>query len=153
MISDFCQSFAESRGADAAELIELTNGGLTVCTNPAHVHQVLTNLCENALRHAPAKQPDRTPITLESGVHASSDTPYLDVISAGPIIREEIRDKMFEPFFSTDGRGLGLGLYLSRELCQNSYGRLEYVPDEQANRFRIYFAPAGLCRTDNQNSD
>jgi len=45
-----------------------------------------------------------------------------------------------QPFFTTDSKGTGLGLYLARELCAANRARLEYVNDVQGAHFRV------LCR-------
>ena len=50
---------------------------------------------------------------------------------------------MFEPFFTAKevGKGTGLGLYISRELCQSNQARLDYKPREGGGScFRITFA-------------
>ena len=48
---------------------------------------------------------------------------------------------LFEPFFTTENKGTGLGLYISRELCESNRARLDYVPREGSGAcFRITFA-------------
>jgi two-component system sensor histidine kinase PilS (NtrC family) len=47
---------------------------------------------------------------------------------------------LFEPFFTTDSKGTGLGLYLARELCAANGSALEYVDGMQGAHFRI------ICR-------
>ena len=48
--------------------------------------------------------------------------------------------QLFEPFFTTESKGTGLGLYLARELCAANRAVLEYVDDMQGAHFRM------LCR-------
>ena len=45
----------------------------------------------------------------------------------GAGVRPEAIPQLFEPFFTTDATGTGLGLYIARELCEANDARLEYV--------------------------
>jgi two-component system sensor histidine kinase PilS (NtrC family) len=52
-------------------------------------------------------------------------------------------DKIFEPFFTTRSSGTGLGLYISREICESNQARLEYLPATNGGScFRIHFPRA-----------
>jgi len=62
------------------------------------------------------------------------------VIDNGRGVAPEHQAQLFEPFFTTDSKGTGLGLYLARELCAANRARLEYVNDVQGAHFRV------LCR-------
>ncbi|HEX6692438.1 MAG TPA: ATP-binding protein, partial [Burkholderiales bacterium] len=62
------------------------------------------------------------------------------VIDNGPGVPAADQGKLFEPFFTTDSKGTGLGLYLARELCAANRALLEYVDDTHGAHFRI------LCR-------
>lgn len=57
-------------------------------------------------------------------------------------ISEAIRDKIFDPYFTSkqDGKGTGLGLYMSLEIIRKSFnGDLVYIPTEFGSRFEICF--------------
>jgi two-component system, NtrC family, sensor histidine kinase PilS len=43
---------------------------------------------------------------------------YLDVIDCGPGITPELQAQLFDPFNTTSAQGIGLGLFIARELCQ-----------------------------------
>ena len=54
----------------------------------------------------------------------------LEVWNAGPVIPEAIRDRIFEPLFTTKtGPHLGLGLPIARRIAENHDGALEYDPE------------------------
>lgn len=117
---------------------------LTVCADPDRLHQVLANLCENSLRHGRGADGNAR-IIVEAGRGEASGISYLDVADSGPGIPPDLRERLFEPFFTTDSAGTGLGLYLSRELCEAAGGRLEYIPQQCGACFRIWFAADPLC--------
>jgi two-component system, NtrC family, sensor histidine kinase PilS len=50
------------------------------------------------------------------------------VIDDGPGLSVEQRQHLFEPFFSSESTGVGLGLYLARELCVANGAELSYEP-------------------------
>ena len=144
-LAEFRKSFAEMSGLPA-EAIEIREPALQACTDPDQLHQVLTNLCQNALRYSPDFG-GQALITFQPGWIDLNEIGYLDVVDRGSGIPPEHQDKIFEPFFTTaPGEGTGLGLYLSRELCENNHGRLDYIDDgKPGSRFRIQFAPRRLC--------
>jgi len=61
----------------------------------------------------------------------------LDVIDDGPGVPKEAMPHLFEPFFTTEAQGTGLGLYIARELCEGNNARIEAVPDAGFGHFRI----------------
>ena len=64
----------------------------------------------------------------------------LDVIDEGIGISEAERDHLFEPFYTTETKGTGLGLYISRALCEANEARLDYLrDDDNKSCFRISF--------------
>ncbi|NNF67932.1 MAG: PAS domain-containing protein, partial [Gammaproteobacteria bacterium] len=113
---------------------------IAVRFDPSHLHQVMWNLCENALRYA--SSPDNLPtLELHSGRLNTSGRPFLEVIDSGPGISEELADKIFEPFFTAAHDGTGLGLFIARELCECNYARLRYLRRQNGgSRFQLVFA-------------
>jgi len=115
---------------------------LLVCFDPLHLHQVLWNLCNNACVHSTAKDgPAR--LRLTAGLGPADAVPFLDVHDEGPGISEADNSKIFEPFFTTKTQGTGLGLYISREICEANNAQLQYIrPVAGGSCFRITFAKA-----------
>ena len=101
-----------------------------------HLDQVLWNLGNNALRYSQKK-----PGSIRLHAKTSDDGKVvLEVKDDGPGIDAETAQKLFEPFFTTDARGTGLGLYIARELCEANGAVLEYSPlPEGGACFRIVF--------------
>jgi len=109
----------------------------------SQIEQVLVNLCDNGLRYS-LQQCGEKHIKLSAGMTEDGERAYLDVRDYGPGIDKEHRASVFEPFFTTDKSGTGLGLYLARELCESNQAHLSLVEDDQPGCcFRITFAPPG----------
>lgn len=104
-----------------------------------HLHQVMWNLLKNAVRYARA---DPASIRIRLGGYA--DRVELSVIDNGPGVPAAIQGQLFEPFFTTEAKGTGLGLYLARELCAANRATLEYVNDGGGAHFRIRLRQAVL---------
>jgi len=99
-----------------------------------HLDQVLWNIVRNAWRHG-RKRPGSVRVVV-----APSPAPgrlMLEVIDDGPGVSREAQAHLFEPFFTTEAHGTGLGLYIARELCEGNGARLEYVDDSGGGHFRI----------------
>ncbi|MCZ6659559.1 MAG: ATP-binding protein [Gammaproteobacteria bacterium] len=108
--------------------------------DPSQFHQVLTNLVQNGLRYS-EEHSQCSYVRLQGGVDAISERPYLNIIDRGPGVDEAKVANLFEPFFTTEASGTGLGLYISRELCESNQARLSYSRhDDGGSCFRIIFA-------------
>jgi len=109
----------------------------------SQIEQVLVNLCDNGLRYSQQHSGERR-IELRAGATADGERTYLDVRDFGPGIAPEFSHSVFEPFYTTDKGGTGLGLYLARELCEANQAHLSLIEDDQPGCcFRITFAHPG----------
>jgi two-component system sensor histidine kinase PilS (NtrC family) len=105
----------------------------------SQLHQVLWNLCSNGLRYSPPAA-GRPRLSLQGGIDPASQHTYLEIIDYGPGIDAKSQQHIFEPFYTTENRGSGLGLYIARELCQSNQARLSYQSADSGGRcFRIEF--------------
>jgi two-component system sensor histidine kinase PilS (NtrC family) len=112
-----------------------------VRVDPAHLHQILWNLCENSLRHGQS-QSEGTATHIEIKVLRTGkpDRIELDILDRGPGVPAEIAEHIFEPFYTSSPRGTGLGLFIARELCECNHARLSYEPRAGGGScFRILF--------------
>jgi two-component system sensor histidine kinase PilS (NtrC family) len=143
-ISHFVAEFTATRQLSEDALAPLaTSATIEVRMDPSHLHQVVWNLCENALQYADPST-CHSPIELVSGRRLANDRPFLEIRDRGPGIPAEIRDRVFEPFFRGTGEsksGTGLGLFICRELCECNRAALLYEPRQGGGSiFRIIFA-------------
>lgn len=106
--------------------------------DPSHLRQVLSNLCENGLRYSLVKTGAAT-MVLAGGLLEGQHAPFLDIIDQGPGMSPNTAKHLFEPFFTTEREGAGLGLYIARELCQMNQASLNLIPTTSGSRFRIHF--------------
>jgi two-component system, NtrC family, sensor histidine kinase PilS len=91
----------------------------------SQLQQVLTNLFDNGIRYGIA-QTGRTDLRIEIGLDINQQQPYIRVIDFGAGISEENRKHLFEPFFTTENTGSGLGLYICKELCEANQAIISY---------------------------
>ena len=105
-----------------------------------HLHQILWNLCDNAVKYA-SEAAGAISVELYCGVLETSGRPYVDVIDSGPGIPQEMVEQIFEPFYTAQPGGTGLGLYISRELCERNGASLRYFArPEGGSIFRVVFS-------------
>ncbi len=105
----------------------------------SHLEQILTNLCENGLRHS-KEHLNNPKIELRGGITPEFNRPFLDIIDHGSGMTAETAQHIFEPFFTTEPTGSGLGLYISRELTECNQARMNYIPVATGGScFRITF--------------
>ncbi|MGV6826018.1 MAG: sensor histidine kinase [bacterium] len=91
------------------------------------LHQVLTSLCDNSVSHFD-RELEELSIQITAGITPDSKDVYIQIVDNGPGIPADLATKIFDPFFTTRHDGTGLGLYITRELCEANNIRLEYIP-------------------------
>jgi two-component system, NtrC family, sensor histidine kinase PilS len=111
---------------DSRLRVEAPRSEIPVLIDPGQLQQAVTNLMDNALRHAGSDTHQPT-ITLRLSPIRGHRELALDIIDDGPGIPLEKRSQIFEPFFTTHKQGSGLGLFLARQLCDANQAPLEYV--------------------------
>ncbi|GGY78251.1 histidine kinase [Cellvibrio zantedeschiae] len=104
------------------------------------LQQVLTNLCDNGLRYS--HPPENCPhLVLEAGIDSNSQQPFIKIIDFGDGISKENLAHLFEPFFTTENTGSGLGLYICKELCESNQALISYEhTHEGLSCFHIHLA-------------
>jgi two-component system, NtrC family, sensor histidine kinase PilS len=139
-LEGFREEFCATMQIPAARLsVSSLLGDVEVQVDPSQLRQILWNLCENAVKYG-SKEPDSDVIELRVGRMASTARPVLEVADRGPGISVQNREKIFEPFFTGNEKGTGLGLFLARELAQTNGATLLYEPRTSGGSlFRLVF--------------
>ena len=139
-----CEEFCATVQLDPQQLrIERSSEDIEVRVDASQLHQILWNLCQNAVTHA-LPHARGAPIELRYGRLGGIGRPYLQVADRGAGIDRADTERVFEPFFTRAEHGTGLGLFLSRELAQGNRATLLYEPrDGGGSVFRVVFADPG----------
>jgi two-component system sensor histidine kinase PilS (NtrC family) len=113
---------------------------LIVRMDPTHLHQVVWNLCDNAVKYA-SEAAGAITVDLRCGLLEHSGRGFLEVADRGPGIDPEKLDEVFEPFYTGKDGGTGLGLFICRELCECNGASLSYQQRAGGGSvFRIVFS-------------
>ena len=126
---------ASAREAGVSLLPDVAEPVLPVLADPERVALVLDNLISNAVRHSPRGGQ----VLLRTG--ADGPKVRFEVSDQGAGIPPEYRDRIFEKFFripGTKGEGIGLGLYISREIVRAHGGEMG-VESDPGSGARFWF--------------
>lgn len=111
---------------------------MPVIADPLGIEQVITNLMTNA-SDALENQTERK-IRIKG--HIRNNRAYLEVWNSGDPIPPEVQKHLFTPFISTkpQGKGTGLGLYMSFQIIKSHHGELKFESKEKlGTRFYMDF--------------
>jgi signal transduction histidine kinase len=128
---------AEAKGVTIA--VEIGPGLPSCDTDASRVEQILVNLLGNAIQH--------TPPASTVGIQVSARDPYLvyTVEDEGPGIDERESEAIFDIYVTKpvgEGRGVGLGLPLSRRLARLLGGELRTIPRPNQGGYFVLELPA-----------
>ena len=128
--------------------LTLADGPMAILFDQSHLRRILINLLDNADRHA---QPHAEGVQLVTAITPGGQV-SLSVWSHGPPMDQSVERHLFEPFFSSESRSSGLGLYICRELCESHGAIMSYQRSRRTviahlvdgNEFRVVFqSPTG----------
>jgi len=140
-LREFIAIFCSTQGIDVNHVtVDITPPDILVRIDPSQLNQILWNLCHNGMRYS-LEQTGTPRLKMRGGINSESPNPFLDVIDFGRGVPLDAINHLFEPFFTTEPKGTGLGLYISRELCESNQARLNYISISGGGScFRIIFA-------------
>ena len=118
----------ELLGGRNPELVALSTAGDTVATvDPDRLAQIFSNLIGNALQHGDLSSPVAVTVDGSERSHIT-----VRVRNRGSIAPQHMR-MLFEPFRSASptGEGLGLGLYIAKQLVEAHGGQVRAHSDAE----------------------
>lgn len=141
-LEGFNADYASSMDPKPLFHVEIDPPDLGVHFDPLHLSQILSNLCQNGLRYS-LKKTGEARLDLIGKIDGPTGNPCLEVIDYGEGVAEDQVGNLFEPFFTTEASGTGIGLYLSRELCHSNHAQMTYSrADTGGSCFKIVFGQA-----------
>jgi two-component system sensor histidine kinase PilS (NtrC family) len=146
-LNTFAQEFCATMQWPATQLrLSAQDNEVEIRADPSQLRQVVWNLCENAVKYG-CDRADST-FELRYGRLKPTARPFLEVADRGKGIAAEHVEKIFEPFYSGEQRGSGLGLFLARELAESNSANLIYEPRAGGGSlFRLVFTDPGRWET------
>jgi two-component system nitrogen regulation sensor histidine kinase NtrY len=116
--------------------LRLSEGIPPVLADPEALKRALTNLIDNAaeaMENSLLRE-----LTIETGLIESHTTAEIVVADTGHGLNDEMREKLFLPYFSTKQRGTGLGLVIAAKIIQEHSGAIRAEQNSPAGaRFII----------------
>jgi two-component system sensor histidine kinase PilS (NtrC family) len=139
-LDEFLPEFSQTMQVPIEQIgVHKESDDLEVRVDPSHLHQVVWNLCDNAIKYGEPR--DGIKIEIMLARLNPSYRPCLEVADRGSGIDPSEADRIFEPFFTGRKGGTGLGLFIARELCQVNRAVLLYEPRSGGGSvFRIVFS-------------
>jgi signal transduction histidine kinase len=123
-VLDLNHAWAEELGIEI-EGVEELNTEAAVIADTMKLHRVLTNIVTNAF-HA---MPDGG--VLAVSIHNREDWVLLEIRDSGVGIPEDVRQHLFEPYFTTRSKGTGLGLAIARRVVEEIGGTIYLEPNDE----------------------
>ncbi|RED94062.1 sensor histidine kinase [Marinoscillum furvescens] len=123
------------------------NEKLNILGNKVEINQVLLNILKNAVDAVNGKEKGK--VTID--IYYKNQQNIIAIKDNGVGISPPNISKIFEPFFTTkeEGKGTGLGLYISYGIVKKHGGKITYKPQEEGSCFEISFPSFKPRKTNN----
>lgn len=146
MVRPRWKNYYESCGNSLIVIKELNSKNQIYCVEH-EIREVIINLLSNAMDAMDKGG------TLTIRTYDDNDKVVLEIKDTGTGIPEEIKEEIFEPYYSTKGsKGTGLGLSIVKEIVEAHNGRIEVESKlDHGTLFKLYFE--GFIKTKESNNN
>jgi two-component system sensor histidine kinase PilS (NtrC family) len=121
-----CRDWQQQTHAAETLSVRLSQGMPVISFDPEHLRRITINLLDNAYRFA-SRSPQSIQVSNDQvDVRGRRSVLNLRFWSDGEPLEPSVEQHLFEPFFSSDSRSSGLGLFICRELCENQGASMYY---------------------------
>lgn len=137
LIQETCQRLEPSLRESNIELAVAPDPNLPeIQFDPDHLRQVILNIAKNGIE----AMAEGGTLTIATGQQAGRV--FVQVCDTGKGISPEIREKIFQPFFSSKPKGTGLGLAISQKIVEAHQGEIAIESEPQKGTRVTIFLPA-----------
>ncbi len=128
--------------------IKLAHDLPLVMADPEAMKRALTNLIDNAAEAMHTSL--HRELTLTTALVADGSSVELSIADTGSGVTDEMRERLFMPYFSTKERGTGLGLTITAKIVQEHEGSIRAISNQPAGSIFIIDLPVyGLSDEEN----
>ncbi|MFZ5722735.1 MAG: PAS domain-containing sensor histidine kinase [Pseudomonadota bacterium] len=130
LVQEVVELMADEISRHGARVVVTPGADAPVVADPLQIQQVIVQLLRNALEATDAVPPEDRVVHVMT--RRQGDFVEVEVEDRGQGVTDEDRARMFEPFYSTKERGMGMGLPISMSIIRSHRGEL--AVDEACER-------------------
>lgn len=127
-LADFAEEYQQYHSGKI--IIGEEQKNLYTLVDPNHLYQIISNLVDNGMRYS-HQCTGELKVLCRIGTQKKPRQPWIEIIDFGDGIDSSGLDQLFEPFYTTETAGSGLGLYVCKELSEANQAVLGYRYDQQ----------------------
>ena len=102
------------------KIVDLLSENVNIVADKDQLSRVFNNLIKNAIQAIPVTEEG----TVRVSMQADGDRYLVTVSDNGKGIKDEEKEKIFVPYFTTKSTGTGLGLAMTKQIVESMQGRI-----------------------------
>lgn len=129
-----------SKTRNGVKILRNLDPSLPACAvDPVQMQQVFLNLLMNGAE----AMPEGGTLTVRTSENKSFHGIEIDISDTGTGIDEQLREKLFQPFFTTKHKGTGLGLAISKQFVEMNGGTISVEKNPEGGTIFKIILPSG----------